>query len=144
MKNLGTLLILLLFLPLAAKESITLNIMSFNIRYGTANDGDDSWPNRDHLVFDVLKNHAPDIVGLQEALKFQIDEILENVPGYAMVGVGRDDGDTLGEYSAILYNPARFELKESGTFWLSETPDIIASTSWGNKITRICTWTFAT
>lgn len=122
------------------KDTLEVRIMSFNIRYGTANDGRNRWPNRRELVFDVIRDHKSDVVGLQEALKFQIDEILDEVPGFKMVGVGRDDGKTQGEYSAILYDSDRFRIGESGTFWLSDTPDVPGSITWGNACTRICTW----
>jgi endonuclease/exonuclease/phosphatase family metal-dependent hydrolase len=114
--------------------------MSFNIRYGTANDGDDSWPNRSGMVIGVIRNHAPDILGVQEALRFQLDEMRSALPEYEEFGVGRDDGQTAGEYAAILYRSDRFEVEQSGTFWLSDTPDVPGSMSWGNRITRICTW----
>lgn len=133
-------LMLLLISSSLAQDIATLDVMSFNIRYGTANDGPNSWSYRDDLVFGVLKDHDPDIVGLQEALKFQIDAILENSPAYAMLGVGRQDGDTLGEYSSILYKPDKLLVKGSGTFWFSDTPEVVGSKSWGNNITRICTW----
>lgn len=116
-----------------------LSIMSFNIRYGTARDGADHWRNRHDLVFDVIRDHEPDIVGLQEALRFQIDEILEACPEYVAVGVGRDDGATRGEYCAIMYRPDVVMLASCDTFWLSDTPREPGSTSWGNSITRICT-----
>lgn len=132
--------LLLTLSPLLGDDDSALNIMTFNIRYGTAQDGANSWPHRQDLVCAVVQDHAPDIVGLQEALKFQIVDIMENVPGYAMLGVGRDDGDTLGEYSAILYRPDRFTVKQSDTFWFSDTPHVIASKSWGNDIVRICSW----
>jgi endonuclease/exonuclease/phosphatase family metal-dependent hydrolase len=119
---------------------LDVRVMSFNIRYGTANDGDNRWPNRRQMVFDVIRNHKSDVVGLQEALKFQIDEILDEITDLDMVGVGRDDGKTKGEYSAILYNQSRFRVDESGTFWLSDTPEVPASITWGNACTRICTW----
>lgn len=117
-----------------------LTVMSFNIRYGTADDGPDRWEARRELVFEVLRAERPDIVGLQEALHFQIQEILEALPQFAMVGVGRDDGKTEGEYSAILYRRDRFSVESSDTFWFSDTPDVPGSTSWGNTITRLCTW----
>src|SRR5687768_11897566 len=69
-----------------------LSIMSFNIRYGPADDGENRWERRRGQLFDVLKASDPDVIGLQEALHFQIDEILAAVPGYRMVGVGRTDG----------------------------------------------------
>ena len=114
--------------------------MTFNIRYGTANDGVNSWPNRSALVIDVVRDRSPDILGLQEALRFQLDEMRTALPHYGEIGVGRDDGREAGEYAAILYRSDRFEMEESGTFWLSDTPRIPGSKSWGNRITRICTW----
>ncbi len=115
-------------------------VMTFNIRYGTADDGDDRWANREELVYGVIRDRDADIVGLQEALDFQIDAITDKVPGYGVIGVGRDDGATRGEFAAILFKLDRFFVDRSGTFWLSDTPDVVGSTSWGNEITRICTW----
>jgi len=137
------LLTLLLGNPVTAaggKGAKSLNVMTFNIRYGTANDGPNHWKNRKEMVFDVLRKYEPDVVGVQEALGFQLDEIREAVPGYEQIGVGRDDGKTRGEYSAILYKKSRFEVGESGTFWLSDTPEVPGSITWGNACTRICTW----
>jgi endonuclease/exonuclease/phosphatase family metal-dependent hydrolase len=115
-------------------------IMSFNIRYGTASVGENAWPLRRALVWNVIRNHRPDVVGLQEALRFQLDELGERLPGYAEIGVGRADGATKGEYAAILFRTARFRADEAGTFWLSDTPEKPGSKSWGNEIHRICTW----
>ena len=118
-----------------------LHVMSFNIRYGTANDGENHWSARRGMLFDLLRERDADLVGLQEALAFQIDEIEAAVPGYAAVGVGRDDAGRAGEFSAILFRKRRFRVADAGTFWFSDTPDVPASKSWGNRITRICTWT---
>lgn len=123
---------------MAAEESITA--MSYNIRYGTANDGDDAWPKRKDLCIGVLKARDADIIGLQEALSFQLDEINEAMPGYALIGVGRDDGLRKGEYAPLLIRTDRYAIAESGTRWLSDTPDVPGSKSWGNGITRICTF----
>ena len=155
-KNLRTILIgllqWLLFFELFTLQAATmpgkamnpvdlqLNVLTFNIRFGTADDGEDSWVNRNELVFEVLRQTRPDIVGLQEALRFQLDEICARFPEYAEIGVGRDDGKTAGEYSAILYLRDRFVAVESGTFWFSDTPDQPGSKHWGNEIPRICTW----
>ncbi|GAB4113205.1 MAG: endonuclease/exonuclease/phosphatase family protein [Acidobacteriota bacterium] len=119
---------------------ITVSVMSFNIRYGTAPDGEDSWDRRRDLVCDVLRQANPDFVGLQEALDFQIDQILAAIPGYAAVGAGRDDGARKGEHSSILYRDDRWQVDVSGTFWLSDTPGVPGSRSWGNRIPRIVTW----
>lgn len=124
--------------PLTAAAPLT--VMSFNIRYGTANDGENRWELRRDLLFDVLREEDADVVGLQEALHFQIREIVEAVPVYAFVGVGRDDGKEKGEHAAILYRKDRLRVLDSGTFWFSDTPEVPGSTSWGNRITRICTW----
>lgn len=117
-----------------------LRVMSFNIRFGTANDGANAWPHRREMVFDLIRAKGGDVVGLQEALRFQIDEIIAACPDYAFVGVGRDDGRDAGEFAPILYRPDRWRLIEQGTFWFSDTPDAPGSTSWGNSIPRICTW----
>ena len=119
---------------------LELAVMSFNIRYGTANDGPDAWPRRRETVFALLRGEAPDLIGVQEALRFQLDEIAQAVSGYGEIGVGRDDGLEAGEYAAILYATARLRVLDSGTFWLSDTPAVPGSMSWGNSITRICTW----
>ena len=117
-----------------------ISLISFNIRYGTADDGENSWTKRRDLFMSVLKSHSPDIMGLQEALRFQLDEIKDILPGYGEIGVGRDDGYTKGEYSAILFRTDKFAVSESGTFWFSGTPTLPASKHWGNNVTRICTW----
>ena len=131
-------------LPVAALSQQTprepLTVMSFNIRYGTAKDGENAWPVRQAMVFDVIRDQDADVIGLQEALDFQIDEILDAAPAYASIGVGRDDGAARGEFAAILFRKKRFRIADAGTFWFSDTPAVVASKSWGNNITRICTW----
>ena len=118
----------------------SLAVMTFNVRYGTANDGENRWANRRDFLFDVIRDADPDVLGLQEALDAQLREIVKALPDYAVVGVGRDDGKTKGEYAAILFRRDRLRVSDSGTFWFSDTPSVIASKSWGNNITRICTW----
>ena len=119
-----------------------LTVMSFNIRYGTANDGDDHWLKRREQLFALLREQQADVVGLQEALHGQIDEILQAVPGYDYVGVGRGDGRRAGEYAAILYRTVRLRPRRSDTFWFSDTPGVVKSTSWGNQIERVSTWAY--
>jgi endonuclease/exonuclease/phosphatase family metal-dependent hydrolase len=124
----------------AAQPREPLSVMTFNIRYGTAKDGENEWSARRDMLFEVIRDAKPDLLGLQEALDFQIDEILAAVSGYAVVGVGRDDGAEKGEYSAILFRTERFHVAEAGTFWFSDTPGVPGSKSWGNQITRISSW----
>jgi len=119
-------------------EHLDIDVMSFNIRYGTAEDGENNWNNRKGLVYDVIRQYSPDIIGLQEALRFQIDEIKKNIPGYKEIGEAREGGEQ-GEYSAILYCTEQFSVNKSGTFWLSNTPHL-PSRHWGNACIRICTW----
>ncbi len=113
--------------------------MSFNVRYGLADDGPNRWEFRAPLAQSILENHRPELVGLQEAMSFQLEALLA-VGGYVAVGAGRDDGRSAGEHSAILYDPSRLRLLRSDTFWLSDTPEIIASRTWDHRVTRICTW----
>lgn len=117
-----------------------LRITSSNIRYGTADDGINAWPARKELLFRVLKAQAFDSAGLQEALAAQLADLDGALPEYGRVGVGRDDGKEKGEYSAILYLKERYEVVSSGTFWLSDTPEVPGSKSFGNTLPRICTW----
>ena len=119
-----------------------LTVMSFNIRYGTANDGDNHWLKRREQLFDLLREQQADVVGLQEALHGQIEEIVQAVPGYDYVGVGRSDGRRAGEYAAILFKSSRLRARRSDTFWFSDTPGVVKSSSWGNQIERICTWAY--
>ncbi len=128
--------------PIAQAPAVRdpLTVMTFNIRYGTADDGENHWTVRRGMLFDVVRAQNADIVGLQEALDSQIREIAAAAPGYAVVGVGRDDALAKGEYSAILFKTDRLHVAESGTFWFSDTPEVPGSKSWGNNITRICTW----
>ena len=125
----------------ALQDDRALRVMTFNVRYGTASDGQDAWPHRRAQLLRLVAGYDPAVLGLQEALKFQVDEIRAAMdePG-EVVGVGRDDGAEAGEYSAILYDRGRLTLLDQGTFWLSDTPTVPGSTSWGNRITRIATW----
>lgn len=125
----------------APPDDAPLRVMSFNVRWGTAPDGADAWQNRRAQLLRVVADHDPAVLGLQEALRFQVDAIRAAMddPGQ-VVGVGRDDGAEAGEYSAILYDRGRLALLDQGTFWLSDTPTVPGSTSWGNRIPRIATW----
>jgi endonuclease/exonuclease/phosphatase family metal-dependent hydrolase len=117
-----------------------LSVMTFNIRYGTADDGSNRWDARKGMLMQLLHDQDCDIIGMQEALHFQLEEIVSSLPRYACTGVGRDDGSEAGEYAAILFRKDRFRMDDSGTFWFSDTPNNPGSKSWGNNVTRICTW----
>jgi endonuclease/exonuclease/phosphatase family metal-dependent hydrolase len=123
-----------------AAAQAPLRTMTFNIRYGTASDGAHSWPHRRAHVIDVIRDHAPHVLGFQEALRGQLDELAPALPPHREIGVGRDDGRTAGEYSALYVDSVRFEVISAGTFWFSDTPAVAGSMTWGNRIPRICTW----
>jgi endonuclease/exonuclease/phosphatase family metal-dependent hydrolase len=117
-----------------------LNIMTFNVRYSTLRDSANAWLYRkDNAAAQVLF-HETHILGVQEALHEQIVDLRDRIPRFKYVGVGRDDGKTQGEYSAIFYDTTRLTVLESHTFWLSETPSVAGSKSWDAAITRIVTW----
>jgi endonuclease/exonuclease/phosphatase family metal-dependent hydrolase len=117
-----------------------LRVMSFNIRHDNPDDGEDGWPYRKERAASVVRLHRPDVVGLQEALAGQIEDLARRLPGFAWVGVGRDDGMTRGEYAPLFYRTARLSLLATSTFWLSKTPEVPGSLDWGACCTRIATW----
>ena len=122
-------------------SSSTITVMSYNIRYDNPGDGINAWPNRkDHVAEMMADTYSADIIGVQEALKHQLDELQVRMPGYSRVGVGRGDGKEQGEFSPIFYKTDRFDLISTNTFWLSETPQRPGSKSWDAAITRIATW----
>lgn len=114
-------------------------VVTSNIRYGTANDGPDAWPQRRHMLVDLLTAQQPAILGVQEALAAQVDFLQQHLPHHQQLGVGRDGGRK-GEFSALFVDTRRFEVLDSGTFWLSPTPEVTGSVGWDAALTRICTW----
>jgi endonuclease/exonuclease/phosphatase family metal-dependent hydrolase len=124
--------------PTAAADP--LRVMTFNIRYDNPRDGENAWPNRKDWVASLIRFHAADAVGVQEGLLRQLVDLDARLPGWARVGVGRADGREAGEFSAIFYRTDRLELLESGTFWLSPTPEVAGSKGWDAAIERIATW----
>jgi endonuclease/exonuclease/phosphatase family metal-dependent hydrolase len=117
-----------------------LRVMTFNIRYDNPADGVNAWPNRRDWVASLVRFHGADVIGVQEALARMLTDLDARLPGFARVGVGRTDGREQGEFSAILYRTARLELLDSGTFWLSPTPEVVGSKGWDTAIERVATW----
>ncbi|MBK9336338.1 MAG: endonuclease/exonuclease/phosphatase family protein [Lewinellaceae bacterium] len=132
-----TLLVAFVF-AFSALHAQPITLLTYNIRFDNPADGDDAWPKRRSFLARQIRFHAPDVFGIQEGLKHQLDYLQEQLPGYAYVGVGRDDGREAGEYTALFYRTDRFRVVESGTFWLSETPDTV-SRGWDAALPRICT-----
>jgi endonuclease/exonuclease/phosphatase family metal-dependent hydrolase len=128
-------------------------VMTYNIRYDEPRDGTNNWHSRKKEVTDLIlslnagnDHQSKDmygegllVFGIQEGLHHQVTYIDSMLPSYAYIGCGRDDGREKGEYSAIFYNIEKLALQSSGTFWLSETPDI-PSRGWDAALPRICTY----
>lgn len=117
-----------------------IKVMSYNIRYDNPDDGDNRWENRLPKIGALLPTIRPDIIGFQEALFLQVRDLQKMLPGYAYVGVGRQDGGVNGEMVPIFYNNTRFDVQYQGTFWLSPTPSAPGSVGWDAALPRIATW----
>lgn len=118
----------------------SLPVMSFNVRLGVADDGAFSWENRKAAAAAMIADQRPAVFGVQEAYDFQLDFLKGNCPGYAYVGVGREDGVHEGEHMAVFYDTERISLEDWGTYWLSETPEE-PSFGWDAACKRTATWT---
>ena len=117
-----------------------IKVMTFNVRVGKANDQENSWQYRRKAATDMILDQHPAVFGVQEAVDFQLDYILEQCPMYKCVGVGREDGVKDGEHMSVFYDTTRIALKDWGTYWLSETPDV-PSKGWDAACKRTATWT---
>ncbi len=136
MKNLITFLALTFYLNMNAQE---LKVMTFNIRLALDSDKENAWKHRKDDVLKLLNYYEMDVLGVQEALPQQMTDIKTGLSNYDFVGVGRDDGKNKGEYSAIIYNSEKLKVLQSGTFWLSETPEK-PSKGWDAAYNRVCTY----
>src|SRR5215204_5821645 len=96
-------------------QSQELNVMTFNIRYHTRNDSLNAWSFRKDNAASQIKFHNVHILGVQEALHEQMMDLSQSLSHYKYAGVGRDDGKTKGEYSAIFYDSTRLKLLTSST-----------------------------
>ena len=130
----------LFFLPFCSFSSDTLRVMTFNIRYDKPDDSIYAWSQRRDMVLRVIRNHKPDIFGIQEGLENQLNDLQSGLTGYQWKGIGRDDGNHKGEFAAVFYRSEILEAIEDSTFWLSQTPRLPGSISWGAACTRIVTW----
>jgi endonuclease/exonuclease/phosphatase family metal-dependent hydrolase len=122
----------------AARED--LRALTFNIRYGRANDGPDRWELRAEKVLGTIRDRDPDLLGLQEALPFQAAYITGSLPTHEHYGPSRMGPDTQDEACTLLWRRERFEALERGTFWLSEMPGLVASRGWDAALPRVCSW----
>ena len=122
----------------------TIFVMSFNIRNPNPADGENYWSYRKEKIAGLIKYHSPDIIGLQEAYRSQLDDLMEFVPEYNWTGVCRTNGlkqpDPDNEFTAILFKKESFKILDEGTFWLSESPNVAGSIGWDAKYARNTTW----
>ena len=123
-----------------AEDLPPIRVMSFNIRYGTARDGENSWPRRRDFLVETIQSFGPDLLGTQETLADQRDFLAEKLPGYESHGVGRDDGQKKGEMAALFFKKDRFEKLAGGHFWLSDTPDAVGKKGWDAALPRLVSW----
>ena len=129
--------------PVREDGAVELRLMSFNVRYETPEDsGARSWRKRIPGATRMIRRLQPDCIGVQEALHGQVADLWASLPDYEFYGVGREDGRRDGEYSGIFYRKDRFQPDpaDCGTFWLSDTPEVPGSRTWGNEIPRLVTW----
>lgn len=123
----------------SAYAQMPLRVMTFNIRYGTAPDGKNSWQHRKELAAETIRKIDPDILGMQECLEMQKDFLATALPGYEAYGIGREKNGK-GEMAAVMYKKDILQPIDKGYYWLSETPDVPGSMGWDAQCTRITTW----
>lgn len=124
---------------LAQVDATTLRLMTFNVRLPVVQDGDNAWDRRQAVFIDTIAEAQPDIIGTQELYQSQGDYLIARLPGYAWFGVDRRGGHD-DEHMGVFYRRDRVVLLEAGNFWLSETPEVAGSITWGNLYPRNVTW----
>lgn len=122
-----------------AFSEMALSVMSFNVRYGTAKDGENDWEHRRDFLVEAIRASRPDVLGTQECLDFQAEYIVQQIPEYRWIGIGRD-ADGTGEMTAIFYKKDDLVPLALGHFWLSEQPEVPGSKSWDSSLPRIASW----
>ena len=132
-------LVILSFLMSISSVSQQLIVGTFNIRYDNPRDSGNLWKDRAPVVASLIRFHEFDIVGTQEGLKHQLDDIKNALPEFSCYGKGRDDGQSKGEHSVIFYRKDKFFVVDSGDFWLSQTPEK-PGPGWDARLNRICSW----
>jgi endonuclease/exonuclease/phosphatase family metal-dependent hydrolase len=143
MKKVSFFLLIHIFLCLSScmQEKQVMTVASYNIRQYNRGDSlnGDGWEQRAPVIANLILFHDFDIFGTQEGKINQLNDMKNSLPGYSYTGIGRDDGKEKGEFSAIFYQTKRFELLESGNFWLAENT-AQPNKGWDAALPRICTW----
>jgi endonuclease/exonuclease/phosphatase family metal-dependent hydrolase len=140
MKKYFLLFAIIILSQLAFAQTENIKVMSYNIRCGFCEDSSsvNNWSNRKYLIAYLIKSYKPDLIGLQEAEMFQVNELIEMLDEYDWYGVSREDGKQKGESTAILYKKKRFKPLTKKTFWLSDTPNLV-SKGWDAALKRTVT-----
>jgi endonuclease/exonuclease/phosphatase family metal-dependent hydrolase len=112
--------------------------MTFNLRYASSRPPN-AWQDRLPVMKECIGQVSPDLIGTQEGLYQQLKDLSAGLPEYEWIGLGRDGGSH-GEFMAVFYRKSRFEPLEYDHYWLSDTPNVIASSTWGNSNRRMVTW----
>lgn len=124
---------------LGPAQGDSLHVMSFNVRFASTS-MPNSWPQRRSVLARLLNRELPTVLGTQEGLSTQLRDIDHDLPPrYDWIGVGREGGSR-GEFTAVFYDTYRLDLRRSGQFWLSDTPSVAGSATWGNDVPRMATW----
>lgn len=125
---------------LSQAQAHALRVMSFNVRLPVASDGANRWEARRALMVETLRRTRPDLIGTQELFGSQGAALAADLPGYAWFGRGRRGGGDDDERMGVFYRTQALRLVDSGDFWLSDTPEVVGSISWGNLFPRMVTW----
>lgn len=136
--------IITVFLSLVtiAAQAQSLRVATFNLRFDNKNDSGNLWIDRMKPVANLIRFHDFDIVGVQEALVNQLNDVSNALPEYALYGKGRDDGKTGGEHSSIFFKKDKYTLLNKGDFWLSETPNVPGKGWDVTCCNRITSWVY--
>ena len=125
-----------------ARKEQPVRVMTYNIRcsYGDRESPDNNWDARKGDLADLIERENPDVIGFQEVLPEQMEFLKSRLEEYTFAGEYRNADRRSGEASPVAFKSIRFKAVESGTFWLSETPDAAGSISWGAKYPRVCSY----
>ena len=140
MKKILFLLLAIVTMASCTEEKANVRWATFNMRLDTPADSLNNWKYRKERVAQYIQNMKLDVVGTQEVLQNQFNDLKSLLPDFEGVGVARDDGKETGEYSAVFYRKSVFDALDSGTFWLAENPDSVGMMGWDAACVRVATW----
>ena len=140
MRKILFLLLAIVTMASCSEEKVNVRWATFNMRLDTPADSLNNWKYRKERVAQYIQDMKLDVVGTQEVLQNQFNDLKSLLPDFEGVGVARDDGKETGEYSAIFYRKNVFDALDSGTFWLAENPDSVGMMGWDAVCVRVATW----